>query len=119
MTLTLGNFWANSHPCSTAGVFIVLEIVPVVSHVESGVLGVAAFVWGVAASLPNSTVHFVSYDFFASAMVSGSFEAAFEIDVPIVGYSLYFPKVQNEVKVKYTVTQDIEEEEEIDDDQYE
>ncbi len=42
-----------------------------------------------------------------------------EIDVPIVGYSLYFPKVQNEVKVKYTVTQDIEEEEEIDDDQYE
>ena len=42
-----------------------------------------------------------------------------EIDVPIVGYSLYFPKVQNEVKVKYTVTQEIEEEEEIDDDQYE
>jgi hypothetical protein len=42
-----------------------------------------------------------------------------EIDVPIVGYSLYFPKVQNEIKVKYTVTQEVEEEIEIDDDQYE
>jgi hypothetical protein len=41
-----------------------------------------------------------------------------EIDVPIVGYSLYFPKVEREVKVKYTVTQEIEEEE-IDDDQFE
>lgn len=42
-----------------------------------------------------------------------------EIDVPIVGYSLYFPKVKNEIKVKYTVTQEVEEEIEIDDDQYE
>jgi hypothetical protein len=41
------------------------------------------------------------------------------VDVPIVGYSLYFPKVDNEVKVKYTVTQEFQEEEEIDDDQYE
>jgi hypothetical protein len=40
------------------------------------------------------------------------------VDVPIVGYSLYFPKVDNEVKVKYTVTQESQEEEEIDDDQY-
>ena len=38
-----------------------------------------------------------------------------EIDVPIVGYSLYFPKVHNEIKVKYTVTQEVEEEIEIDD----
>jgi hypothetical protein len=42
-----------------------------------------------------------------------------EIDIPIVGYSLYFPKVQNEIKVKYTVSQEVEEEIEIDDDQYE
>lgn len=42
-----------------------------------------------------------------------------EIDTPIVGYSLHFPKVQNEVKVKYTITQEVEEEIEIDDDQYE
>jgi hypothetical protein len=42
-----------------------------------------------------------------------------EIDVPIVGYSLYFPKVHNEIKVKYTVTQEVEEVIVIDDDQYE
>ncbi len=42
-----------------------------------------------------------------------------EVDIPIVGYSLYFPKVQNEIKVKYTITQEVEEEVEFDDDQYE
>jgi hypothetical protein len=42
-----------------------------------------------------------------------------KLDVPIVGFSIYFPKIDNEERVKYTVTQEVEEEEENDDDNYE